>query len=296
MQLTQNSPYQRLCLRTIALVLSLCCGSIFYGCALAPSYIVDGSKQPVTLVDAVIDKDTTWQGTIIVAGEVKIPSGITLIIAPGTRIEFTRRDNNRDGIEDSGFEVNGRLIAKGTKQQNIVFTSHSPQPAPSSWGEVKIEYSPGSSLEYCRFEYASWGLHMHFSAVDIYNCTFLNSEGGLRFRSGPINIKHNLIQHNNTGLRFIHSQPVIEYNTISDNQTGIFIREGVKHPIINYNNIAQNKHYNLKLGESQKNYLDCPNNWWGTTEPELIDKYIFDEQDADYIGRVNYTPFATQAW
>ena len=97
-------------------------------------------------------------------------------------------------------------------------------------------------------------------------------------------------------MRFIHSQPVIEYNTISKNSTGIFIREGVKHPRISHNNIAENRDYNLKLGEGQKQSINCPDNWWGTIESELIERYIFDKLDADYIGRVGYTPYATQAW
>ncbi len=294
MQLTYNSNYPRLLWGGVIFVLSLSYN--LGGCAFAPLHIVDGSKQPVTITDVVIDRDTKWRGTIIVDGEVKVSNGVTLWVAPGTRIEFTRRDNNQDGTADSGIQVNGRLIARGTKRQNIVFTSHLSSPAPAAWGEVKVEYSLGSTFEYCRFEYASWGLHLHFSAVDVQNCVFENSEGGLRFRSGPINITHNLIQHNKTGLRFIYSRPVIEYNTISYNLTGIFIREGVKQLTISHNNIARNKYFNIKLGENQPTSLDCPLNWWGATEPELIDKYIFDKQDEDYIGRVNYTPAATQAW
>jgi hypothetical protein len=265
-----------------------------WGCI--PYYIVDGSSREVTISDSSINRDTLWQGTIIVDGVVDVAAGATLKLAPGTQVRFTARDGNEDGIGDSGIYVNGRLIAKGTKERNIVFTSHSASPAPVSWGEIKIEYSPGSEFEFCRFEYAYWGLHLHFSAVEVSHSVFENNEGGLRFRSGPVTIRHNLIQHNKTGIRFIHSQPVIEYNTVSHNQTGIFVRQGATHPRISRNNIAYNEDYNLKLGEAQRRSLDCTDNWWGTTETELIEKYILDKLDADYIGRVNYAPFATRSW
>jgi parallel beta-helix repeat protein len=267
---------------------------LFGGCA--PYYMVDGSRQPVTITDSTIHQDTLWQGTIIIDGVVKLAAGATLVLAPGTRVEFTRRDDNRDGIGESGIYANGRVLAEGTKEQNIVFTSHSPSAKPASWGEIKVEYSLGSRFRFCRFEYADWGLHIHFSTVEVSHSVFKHNEGGLRFRSGPIKISHNLIQHNKIGLRFIHSEPVIEYNTISDNLTGIFIRERVRRPRITHNNIARNRNYNLKLGEAQHYSLDCPDNWWGTADIEVIERYIFDQRDADYIGRVNYIPIATHAW
>jgi hypothetical protein len=268
---------------------------LFVNLSCASIYLVDGSKQVVTIGNEIIKRDTLWQGTIIVDGMVKLAKGATLWLAPGTRVEFVFRDKNQDGIGDNGIFVNGQLIAEGSREQNIVFTSHSNPPAPASWGEIIIEYSKGSKFKFCRFEYAHWALHMHFSKVEINQSVFENNEGGLRFRSGPVAIRNNLIRHNKTGLRFIHSQPVIEHNTISQNLTGIFIREGVRHPSITHNNFTDNKDYHLKLGESQQHSIDCPNNWWGTTQTELIDKYIFDQLDADYIGRINYIPFATQA-
>ncbi len=269
-------------------IILLVCVCLLTGCA--AYHVLDGIDQPVRLYNSTIYENTLWRGDIIVNGIVTVPAGVTLKIASGSRVLFTN-DTDDKKSKKSGLYVNGQILALGKKDKPIIFTSALTSPVASSWGEIEVEYSPYSKFEFCRFKYADWGLHLHFSAVEVDNCTFENSTGGLRFRSGPISITHNIIKNNKIGMRFIYSQPIVKYNDISGNLTGIFIREGARHPDISYNNL-NNRHYNIQLGEAQEYDITCPHNWWGSTDIKIIEKYLFDKQDADYIGRIFYDPIA----
>ena len=68
-----------------------------------------------TLVkDMKVDKDTTIKSSrpIVVYGMIEVASNATLTIAPGTTLYFH---------QNSGINVEGRLIAEGTPQANITF-------------------------------------------------------------------------------------------------------------------------------------------------------------------------------
>ncbi len=257
--------------------------------------LVDGTKTPVLLNPRIIQQDTLWRGVIKVQGVIEVAKEATLTIAPGTRVHFNWLDTDNDKIGESGLRVRGRLLAEGTIRKPIVFTSLNKEER-SAWGEVRLEEAGPSRLRYCYFSFADWGLHMHFSPVIIEHCRFENSEGGLRFRSGPIDIHNCLIQKNEIGIRYLLSNPKIQHNTIRKNTHGIFIREGSKKPIISHNNIYNNKRYNLKLGEAQTTDISCPENFWGTTDQAVIDKKIFDHQESNYLGKVNYQPIAEMPW
>ena len=53
-------------------------------------------SQEIELSKQTIDKDTTWSGNIIIGGDIYIPPGVTLTIAPGTIIKFKKIDEKSD--------------------------------------------------------------------------------------------------------------------------------------------------------------------------------------------------------
>ena len=87
----------------------------------------------------------------------------------------------------------------------------------------------------------------------------------------------------------------IQKNTITNNDVGISIKAPYYcAPTISYNNIYSN---NVSLSLSGTSFdIDATNNWWGTTDTSAIDDLIYDFYDGDFdLGKVNYTPFLTEA-
>ena len=85
------------------------------GCALGPSTL--------KLKSSVIDNETVWSGEVTIDGVVTVKKSGRLVIEPGTRVLFVHRDHDGDGIGDSELLIEGALVARGTAESPIVFTS-----------------------------------------------------------------------------------------------------------------------------------------------------------------------------
>ena len=96
-----------------------------------------------------IAANTTWRATnspILVCGDITINSAVTLIIEPGTTVQF----NSGVGITVAS---GGRLLAEGTAAAPILFTR---APAVVNWDHLIINGavgSPETRIAYARFEF-----------------------------------------------------------------------------------------------------------------------------------------------
>ncbi|MGB7061263.1 MAG: hypothetical protein WBF13_02775, partial [Candidatus Zixiibacteriota bacterium] len=95
----------------------------------------------------------TWQGGIMVDGDVTVDSGQTLVILPPAEIVFYA---NTDVVQvpgydptDADFIVNGGLRAVGTETDSIMFTSTEGNPNDWEWIEVSDSASSNVVLSYC---------------------------------------------------------------------------------------------------------------------------------------------------
>ncbi len=73
-------------------------------------------------------------------GDVIVPEGITLTVLPGTMLRFPALTDAAFGGDNpykSEIIVRGSLIAQGTEEQPIVFTSDALHPAKGDWGGVR---------------------------------------------------------------------------------------------------------------------------------------------------------------
>lgn len=149
------------------------------------------------LPGTLIDSDTTWSGTVTLRGQHYVLPGVTLTIEPGTTVEWDYHNDNVDDVgvlitlpaDDDNFEdgarASGKLIAEGTADSPIVFTSGRTDKQPGDWGGIilvgeapnnisggqgEVEGLPQSiryggtntdddsgSLRYVRIEYVGFG-------------------------------------------------------------------------------------------------------------------------------------------
>lgn len=231
---------------------------------------------------ATIPLDLRWSGVISVRKTVTVPAKATLRIDPGATILFAR---------DAGLTVRGRLLALGSKEQRIRFTAEEGR-EPESWGEILLEYAEGSRIANCDVEYATWGIHSHFTAMPVLGCSFRNNGGGLRFRSGPLLIRNSLFSDNTIGIRAYLGRAEISNCVITGNDKGIFVREQGGGLAIRANNIFGNRGYNIWVGDFNREDIQAVGNWWGTDDPA---EKIFDARREPGIGAVHYDPPLQQA-
>ncbi|WP_298268761.1 right-handed parallel beta-helix repeat-containing protein [Geobacter sp.] len=227
-----------------------------------------------------VTTDLTWRGVITVERPAAVSVGATLGIAPGTTVRFAR---------GAGLAVKGKLLAKGTGEATIVFTSAGAK-EPSAWDEVLLEYATGSEIAHCVFEYATWGIHSHFTDLLVTDSLFSRNYGGMRFRSGPVRIGHSTFTGNTIGIRAYIGNAVIAENTITGNETGIFVREKGGGLTISRNNLAGNSSYGIRVGDFNNEDVDARDNWWGPGDPAAA---IYDARNEPGIGFVRYEPHLT---
>jgi len=282
-----------------------------------------------------ITKDTTWNGEIEITGDVHVPAGVTLSIAPGTTVRFKKigaeSDRNLFGIDSPYYLqaeiiVTGRLIARGTVERPILFTSAEPAPQPADWAALNFLGSQGNVVENCRVEYAYNGVHAHGAQVLIKNNTFAKNVVAISVKKeeeargtpgfgipADITVTGNLIEDNKGGINVRSSRAVITRNTIRDNKFfGIWIKEQCRGAIsaneitanqkgiffykaegmtIKANNIHANLDYNLAVADEQGKDIQATGNWFGTADRARIEELIYDGKTDPTVARVVVQPF-----
>jgi len=227
---------------------------------------------------AAIPADAAWYGAVAVERSLAVPPGVGLTLAPGTRVLFSR---------GAGLAVRGRLDAVGRREAPIFFTAREPA-GPGSWDEVLLEYAAGSRIRHCIFEFASWGLHSHFTNLTVADSLFRANEGGLRFRSGPLEVLRSTFTGNAIGIRAYRGNAIIRENLITANEVGIFVREKGGGLTITANNLAGNREYAVRVGDFNDEDVSAPDNWWGPGDPS---GYLFDGRNEPGIGMVLFAPY-----
>lgn len=273
-----------------------------------PEVIVGTSSgAPVTLGDTVISRDTIWQGELVIQGVISVNRGVTLTIRPGTVIRFKKVDRDHNNVGDGEILVEGRLVAKGTADQRIIFTSAETDPDRNDWSYLQfIASNSGNIIEHCHFEYAFAGVMIHYADVRISDSLFQFNNRGLHYNTADLNLDHNTFFNNRIGIRFMRMEGKVRItnNEISQNDVGIlFVRQhvnavdfeklnrGKELPRIEGNNIFSNLNYNFSLGEGQDRDISVPGNWWGSSVLETVAGLMYDGSQTDAMKNIHYEPF-----
>jgi len=256
--------------------------------------------------DYLIDKDTVWKGDILINGTVSVKKGVTLTIEPGTVVKFKRLDRDTNGVGDGEILIEGRIVARGTKDKKIIFTSAEGKPKANDWSYVVI-LSTGSEnvFEFAEFHYAFTGIQVHYSKARLTDCLFADNNEGMRFNRSNIILEYTSFINNDIGVRFprLEGNVAVRNNLFRNNNVGLlFMRPHVNTvgfeepikvenmPLFRDNNIYDNHNYNAKVGDRQYLNLDVTNNWWGNTSKDEIGRSIFDKKNDSELGNVNYWP------
>jgi hypothetical protein len=109
--------------------------------------------------------------------------------------------------------------------------------------------------------------------------------------SGTMIIENNYLCNQNTTGIYLMFTASIKNNTFSNIPTAI--KAGSVHsPNINYNNF-ENCQKTITMIQTSENF-DATNNWWGTTDTQVIEAAIHDNKDTAELGTVVFNPILTE--
>lgn len=281
---------------TILIVLQLLSGYLF------AQRVINGQ---------VINKKETWSGKILIRGDVVIGKKGHLVIEPGAQIEFAPHlDVTSSGKDKSRSEliVKGVLIVKGQYDNKVIFTSASKTPRMGDWYGMRfLNPRESSIIDYSEVKFANDGITIKKSSPVIRSTQLvLNYNSGIliQVKATPV-ISKNIISENGYAgvIATLGSQPVLVDNLISQNQIGIIVLSsaqpllgdlsGTRKMNIGKNIFSDNIEYDL-YNHSKKNII-AENNNWSTSRLSEIRARIFDADDDNQYGSVDFLPLYTDS-
>jgi parallel beta-helix repeat protein len=205
------------------------------------------SARAETNVGGVICANTTWNVagspyivTVLAGGSIVVGCGATLTIQPGVEVRFEPGLALLVGWSAWGP---GTLVARGTEQSPILFTSNQPAPAPGDWSRIAFldlaadaafdgdgNYVSGCILEHVIVEHAGSGdyaaISVSQSAPYLNHCEVRqNLKRGMGVYSAPpLRIASCYVHDNHYGGMFVgySGNHVLAGNTVSDNWASDF--------------------------------------------------------------------------
>lgn len=167
-----------------------------------------------------LTKKVTWQNLNVpynMGGQwsLDINEGGSLTIMPGVTVLMTE-----DFLLRVGLYTEGKLVAVGTEEEPITFTSAMNDKYPGDWQGIEFEeyVGAGSILDHCKVLYGGRG--------DGANVDFYYTKGKVTVQNSEIAYSacYGIKVRDNDGI-----MPVLQNNNYHDNQGGNYIH-GVEHP------------------------------------------------------------------
>jgi len=186
-----------------------------------------------------LESDLTIQSNdiITVTESVTVPAGIKLIISEGATLKFSGRTR---------LNVEGVLIASGTENNPVVFTSNSSIPAVMDWSGISFDSADvQSTMENVTIQYADSAIILNATSIALNRIAINNVRNGvvLDNHSDAVIIDSNLSASSSAILMY-DSAPHIVGNYISNSNYGIYIY-GASDPVIDGANVITNNRYGL---------------------------------------------------
>lgn len=209
--------------------------------------------------------------------------------------------------------IMGMIISEGNKAEAIVITHNTIEGGVSlSQSGATITNNLITGFKYVNFNgyveglfdliYDSWlgggiGITADYSDIQrgiggvITDNVITGSIDGISvLQGGTTTIERNLIVNTTRDAIRVSSDAVIRDNTLRNNQRGIVVGN-MPTVIINNNNLEDNGNYSVYLYTGVD--VDASSNWWGTTDLQTIENWIWDSTYETYVGTVNIEPLLT---
>ncbi len=203
------------------------------------------SSRPIRTISGSVKGYWSSDSTYSVNGNMEVPSGDTLTIEAGTKVEF-------EGL--FVFEVSGLLLAQGTEADSIYFTSSGRAKSPGDWYGITFNGTAddNSILSYCVAEYGSTTDSSDSDVGGLVVCDHANPtiensrirhslRNGVFCRNSSPTLINNEISHNHIyGIYGHYAEPIVIGNNIyGNNRSGIYLYNSPA-PLINNNDIFDN--------------------------------------------------------
>ena len=188
------------------------------------------STQTLSVVTpGTLAENRTWalaESPFTIQGDIRVRGGAVLTIEPGVEVRFTRSDSMPDpqGASMTDLIIQGGLMAIGSENKRIVFTSAESFPRKSNWGGIAFigTNQAENMLRYSTVMFADQGVKSEGSTPSVENSEFGLCGIGLNIGlSTALNVRFNTIRDCDIGI--ISSNSNIRNNLFIDNQTGISI-------------------------------------------------------------------------
>ncbi len=201
-----------------------------------------------------VRSDTNWQTNslpYVVTGDISILGNYsdkaTLTIEPGVEIRFITGTCLFIGYPSSHI---GALVAQGTSDLPITFTSAAETPAPGDWEGIYFRTTTDDTstiMEHCIVEYGGQSynanIYLYTAAPTFQHNTIRNSSHSGIYAYG----------NGNDGA-------VISCNNLKDNVYGIYTAQNAQ-PVISGNNFLGSRNYGVYNVHAEE--VTANGNWWG---------------------------------
>lgn len=175
-------------LKKILFLVLFCIGllglSVFNACTQKASQTT--SPRVSGSVSGSYNTDQEWSGEIQITDTVTIGPTATLTIKPGTIVKFKHYRGYQEPEKRLYLIIEGGIIAEGTAEQPIYFTSDASDPVNGDWSMVNLS-SPQKEtrIRYAVFEFAQQGLNVwHSTDLQLSHVVFRwNNWEGLYFEN-----------------------------------------------------------------------------------------------------------------
>ncbi|MGI6566617.1 MAG: hypothetical protein GX341_01265 [Firmicutes bacterium] len=273
------------------------------------------SALAATIVSGKTGANERWvpeKSPYIVTGDVLVPQGATLTIAPGTEVRFRRYHTYHPYTNRGVLRVLGTLRVEGTQDKPVYF-GLAEDGGIGEWGGIWIDGYFGGRviMEHAEIEYAQRGLYVSGGSPAVKNCRFSSNFSGIHLeRATSFLLERNIVSGNDYGLYLDTSQGTVTKNSIISNSWGIYsflspgitithnaiksntfgvVNDGGRQDVIEYNDfsIRQPNDYAVYILEGKPARLNYNNFFY---DPEIVSNpghvfwYVWNEDNA---GDVN---------
>ena len=216
---------------------------------------------------------------VMYSSNITVPAYTYLTIDPGVTVKFS---------SNLGMTVNGVLVADGTLDEKIVFTSVKDDtnggdtnndgsnsiPENGNWRGITFNdsfFEDLTHLNHVKVRYAgannSGAIYFNQADVLLENSEISNSStNGIRlYNASPSLIGNSIWGNSQDGIRLeYYSNAEITFNSISSNLSDGIEVTGSSNAVATNNRIFMNRSYGLR--NSTTNSIDATQTWWGDSD------------------------------